>query len=94
MKKMYKLVVVTDQYAGDFEHEMYKSCIKGDQKYQISPYKSMIDNAVMVFYENKPSKRKIENILIRLNKWSMERGINVREVILLDNAKNVLEKYV
>ena len=29
---MYKLVVVTDQYAGDFEHEMYKSCIKGDQK--------------------------------------------------------------
>ena len=38
--------------------------------------------------------RKIENILIRLNKWSMERGINVREVILLDNAKNVLEKYV
>ena len=73
---------------------MYKSCIKGDQKYQISPYKSMIDNAVMVFYENKPSKRKIENILIRLNKWSMESGINVREVLLLDNAKNVLEKYV
>ena len=42
---MYKLVVVTDQYAGDFEHEMYKSCIKGDQKYQISPYKSMIYEA-------------------------------------------------
>ena len=58
---MYKLVVVTDQYAGDFEHEMYKSCIKDNQRYQISPYKSMIDNAVMVFYENKPSKRKIEN---------------------------------
>lgn len=93
-EEMYKLAVVTEQYAGDFEHEMFKACFKDKNKYQIGPYKSMIDNALVVFYENKPSKRKIENILIRLNKWSRENGVNVREVILLDNAKNVLEKYV
>lgn len=91
---MYRLVIATNQYAGTFEHELFANCIKDNRKYHVHPYKSMIDNAVVVYYDNKPGKRQIENILIRLNKWSKQTGVDVVEVVLLDNAKTIIEKYV
>lgn len=91
---MYKLVIVTNCYAGDFDNDLYEKCFTGTHKYGVCSYKSVIDNAMFVNYEKKPSKNSIEKVLVKLNQFCKETGLIVNHVLLLDTAKNVIASYL
>lgn len=91
---MYRLIIATDRYAGDIEENLYENCFTIAHKHHVCSYKSIIDNAICIYYDNKPRKNNIENVLVKLNKWSKVQNVNIEEVVLLDEAKNIIERYV
>lgn len=91
---MYKLVIVTNQYAGYIEDDLYNTCFNKKHNYHVCQYKSIVDNSVCVYLSTKPRKRTIEGILKKLNTWSEKNHIEIKEVLLLNNLKQIVEQYM